>query len=153
MDRLSLGGAGVTPDAPQRLGAVSLDLAWRHRPRLADETGAQASGLHLITQGRRRQPEKGCRLSEGEHLAEGGADCRRGQDGASAGEDGVGAIAPPAVRASERGGHVADRLVFPDESGLLAVWAGVAHLVSFVRCASNLARIRYVVNTLRRYYA
>lgn len=75
-------------DPTQRLGAIPLDLAFGHCPRLANETTAHPSGLHLVPQRRRRQPESGCRLSESQHLAQlrDSDDGRRMNDGPSRGD-------------------------------------------------------------------
>lgn len=59
---------GAAPRLADGLEAVPLDLALADRPRLADEAGAEPSGLHLVAQRRRRQSESDCRLSEREHL-------------------------------------------------------------------------------------
>ena len=59
----------MTPDTAQRLGAVPLDFALTDGPRLADHARPQLPLADLDTQRRRRQSQKDCRLSEGEHLA------------------------------------------------------------------------------------
>jgi hypothetical protein len=69
----------MTTRPPQRFGAVSLDLARRHHPRLADEHPAQPTRVDLITQSGGRHPEERARLSESElaHLAAESRDDRR----------------------------------------------------------------------------
>lgn len=134
-------------DLAQRLGAVSLHLALRDGPRLADEPSTEAPVVDLVAQRVRRHPESECRLSEREHLRTKRSD-DRGAEFVGALPDGLCAATPSAVRAGERYAfHRASR-AGSVELGLLAVGAGVSHLVSSVVCASNLDGIAYVVNPL-----